>query len=249
VTSVDSVERSLQATSRSDTEIDLDPHLITLLKPESFEADQYRMLRYSLEQACSGEGCRVIAVTSPVAEDGKTLTTINLAGAIAKTRETRLLLLDMDLRRPSVGELLGRNGRDSWGLVEMILDRRLTFEQTVWRLEPYNLSVVTTRRAQVDTYELLSSPRLAELIREAREHYDYVLLDCPPLLPIPDSRLLTESIDGFLIVVGADKTPRKLLEETLALLGPSKILGLVFNGEAYQNSYYGKYYYSYHPRS
>ena len=134
-------------------------------------------------------------------------------------------------------------------VVEMLQNRRLTFEQTAWRLEPYNLSVVTTRRAEADTYELLSSPRLAELIRDAREQYDYVLLDCPPLLPIPDSRLLTESIDGFVIVVGADKTPRKLLEETLALLGPSKILGLVFNGESYRHSSYSKYYYSYHKRA
>ena len=113
MTSIVSPERSLRAASRSDTEFDLDPHLVTLLKPESFEADQYRMLRYAIEQACPREGCRVIAVTSPVAEDGKTLTTINLAGAMAKGRETRLLLLDMDLRRPSVAAVLGRNGQDS----------------------------------------------------------------------------------------------------------------------------------------
>jgi Mrp family chromosome partitioning ATPase len=86
---------------------------------------------------------------------------------------------------------------------------------------------------------------LGELIRDARQQYDYVVLDTPPVLPAPDSRLLAESIDGYLIVVGADKTPRKLLEETLALLGPAKILGLVFNRESYKHTRYGRYYYAY----
>jgi Mrp family chromosome partitioning ATPase len=95
---------------------------------------------------------------------------------------------------------------------------------------------------------VIASGRLAELIRDARQRYDYVVLDSPPVLPAPDCRLLAEWIDGFLIVVAADKTPRKLLEETLLSLGPTKILGLVFNGEAYRQSRYGKYYYAYYSR-
>ncbi len=78
---------------------------------------------------------------------------------------------------------------------------------------------------------------------EARRQFDYVIIDTPPVLPTPDSRLLAEWIDGYVIVVGADNTPRKLLEETLALLGPAKILGLVFNRESYKHSRYGRYYY------
>jgi len=69
------------------------------------------------------------------------------------------------------------------------------------------------------------------------------------VLPAPDSRLLAEAIDGYLIVVAADKTPRKLVEETLAVLGPAKILGLVFNRESHKHSRYAKYYYSYSARS
>ncbi|MGZ5476334.1 MAG: hypothetical protein ACXW29_08380, partial [Thermoanaerobaculia bacterium] len=114
-----------------------------------------------------------------------------------------------------------------------------------WSLESFNLSVVTSRRPQADTYELLASGRFGELVREARQRYDYVVLDTPPVLPAPDSRLLVDFIDGYLIVVAADKTPRRLLEETLALLGPAKILGLVFNRESFKHSRYGRYYYSY----
>jgi capsular exopolysaccharide synthesis family protein len=227
---------------------EFDSRLVSLLRPDSFEADQYRMLRYAVERACPANGCRVIAITSPVAGDGKTLTAVNLAGAIAKTSQARVLLLDTDLRRPSVGRVLGSNGNGGWGLIDAILDRRQSLEQAAWRLDEFNLSVVTSRRPESDTYELLASGRVGQLLQDAREQFDYIVLDSPPVLPVPDCRLVTEWIDGFLLVVAADKTPRKLVEETLSLLGPNKILGLVFNSEVYQASHYGKYYYAYHAR-
>jgi capsular exopolysaccharide synthesis family protein len=232
----------------SDDSPNVDSRCVSLTKPESFEADQYRMLRLAVERACPVKGCRVVAVTSPVAGDGKTLTAVNLAGAIAKASELRVLLLDTDLRRPAIGKVLGRSGREGWGLIDAILDRRQSLEHASWRLDQYNLSVVTSRRPESDTYELLASDRFSALLRDARERFDYVVVDSPPVLPIPDTRLLAEIVDGFIIVVGANKTPRRLLEETLTLLGPAKVLGLVFNSEKYRHSRYGKYYYAYHKR-
>jgi len=226
---------------------DPDPRLVSLLTPDSFEADQYRTLRYGVERAYPTDGCRVLAITSPIAGDGKTLTAVNLAGAIAKAGQLRVLLLDTDLRRPTVAQMLGRRDHDAPGLVDVI-QRKQALEHTVWRLEPFNLSVVTTRRAEGDTYDLLASGSLRELIHDARKHYDYVILDSPPVLPAPDCRLLAGWIDGFLIVVAADRTPRRLLEETLLSLGPAKVVGLVFNGEKYRQSRYGKYYYAYYSR-
>jgi capsular exopolysaccharide synthesis family protein len=224
----------------------LDRRLVSLVKPDSFEADQYRMLRYSVEQACPDVTSRVVAVTSAVPGDGKTFTAINLAGAIAKAGQARVLLVDADLRRPSIGSVLGqrRTGR-TWGLVDAIHNRALTLDHIAWTLEPFNLSVITARRPHADTYELLASARFHELITAARERFDYIILDTPPVLPAPDSRLLAPVIDGYLIVVSADKTPRRFLEETLALLGPAKILGLVFNRESLKHSRYGRYYYAY----
>jgi protein-tyrosine kinase len=222
----------------------VDPRLVTLLNPDSFEADQYRMLRFAIERACPTQSSRVIAVTSSIPGEGKTLTTVNLAGSIGQGSQARVLMIDADLRRPTLAKVLGRgNVHRGWGLVDAILDRRLSLEQIAWRREPFNLSAVTSRRPQADTYELLANGRFGELVREARQRFDYVIIDTPPVLPAPDSRLLAEWIDGYVIVVSADKTPRKLLEETLALLGPSKILGLIFNRESYKHSRYGKYYY------
>jgi len=223
---------------------ELDSRLVTFLKPDSFEADQYRMLRLAIERACPSETSRVIAITSSIPGEGKTLTTINLSGAIANSGQARVLMIDADLRRPSIAKMLGRgDAHRGWGLVDAILDRRLSLEQIAWRREPFNVSVVTSRRPQADTYELLANGRFGELVHEARQRFEYVIIDTPPVLPTADSRLLAEWIDGYVILVSGDSTPRRLLEETLALLGPAKILGLVFNRESYKHSRYGKYYY------
>jgi capsular exopolysaccharide synthesis family protein len=248
MTSLQVDEGSPEVLRWRDMRADPDPHLVTLLNPDSFEADQYRTLRSGIERVCPSDGCRVIAITSPIAGDGKTVTAVNLAGAIARAGQFRVLLIDTDLRRPAVARVLGRKD-DGPGLVDAMLERGSSLERSVWRLDPFNLSVVTTRRPVADTYDVLASGRLADLVADARQRYDYVLLDSPPVLPVPDCRLLAEWIDGFLLVVAADKTPRKLLEETLISLGPAKVLGLIFNGEKYRQSRYGKYYYAYYARS
>ena len=230
---------------------DIDHRVVTLLNSDSFEADQYRTLRFAIDRACPSTASRVIAVTSSIPGEGKTLTTANLAGAIASSSQARVLMIDADLRRPSLARILGHGTvHRGWGLVDAILDRRLSLEQIAWRCEPFNIFAVTSRRPQADTYELLANGRFGELVQNARQQYDYVIIDTPPVLPTPDSRLIAEFIDGYIVVVAADKTPRRLLEESLALLGPSKMLGLVFNSESYKHSRYGRYYYrAYSPRN
>jgi Mrp family chromosome partitioning ATPase len=113
-----------------------------------------------------------------------------------------------------------------------------------------NLDVLQAGSADRGTYELLTSPRVETLIGTARTTYDYVLIDTAPLVPVPDSRLIGRCADAFLVIVAADKTPRRLLAEGLNLLDPAKVAGLVFNlddrSSGYQN-YYG-YGYGRHPR-
>ncbi len=78
-------------------------------------------------------------------------------------------------------------------------------------------------------YELLQSPRLGELLEEARRSYDYVVIDTPPLVSIPDCRAIARCVDGFLVIVAAHRTPRKLVEEALTVVDPAKVIGIVFN--------------------
>ena len=94
---------------------------------------------------------------------------------------------------------------------------------------------------------MLRSPRLDAMLREARERYEFVVIDTPPLLPVFDSALLAKASDGVLIVVAANQTPRKLLGEALNMLDPAKVLGIVFNRDArplfgYYDAYYREYF-------
>ena len=222
---------------------ELDEHLVSLLAPTSFEAEQYRELRHTIEQLRKSAELSVIVVSSPIAADGKTTTAINLAGALAQAPDARILLVDADLREPSLAALLGISEHAVPGLVDAILNANLTLEAVTQSQPHLNLSVITAGSRPSAPYEVLKSPRVGELFAETRRKYDYVIVDTPPLVSVPDGRVFGEWVDGFLIVVAAHRTPRKLLDEAFNLMEPSKILGLVFNGDdrhVSRNSY-GRY--------
>jgi len=206
----------------------VEEHLVSLLDPTSIGAEQYRTLRHRVEELHRKAGLTVLGISSPAPGDGKTITALNLAGALAQSAEARVLLVDGDLRR-------------SRGLVGAILDTRLSLKDVVELCPPFNLSVVQAGRRPTSTYELLKSPRLAELLDEARQQYDYVILDMPPLVPLPDCSVIGRSVDGFMVVVTAHKTQGKLLREALSVLEPAKVIGLVFNADDRSTAGYDGY--------
>jgi capsular exopolysaccharide synthesis family protein len=220
--------------------------LVSLLAPGSFAADQYRTLRHAVEGLRKERGLRVLAMSSPTPGDGKTVTTLNLAGALAQSPDSRVLVVDADLRRPSVAKYLGLDGQSSPGLADALLDPACSLRHIVRRLEGFNLSVVPAGTPQPSPYELLNSVRLENFLREAREFYDCVLIDTPPLVPLPDCRLIGKWVDAFLLVVGAHKTPRRLVADALNLIDPAKLIGIVFNGDRRPlSNHYGYYHYYY----
>src|SRR3989475_8581693 len=155
------------------------------------------------------------AGSTPAVADGKTTTAINLAGALAQAPDARVLLVDADLRGAALATNLGLDERAGPGLVDAILDSTLTFEAVVHVHPHLNLSVLAAGRVPSAPYEVLKSPRLGELLTEARRRYDYIVLDTPPLVSFPDCRVIGKWVDGVLIVVTAHRTPRKLFEEAL----------------------------------
>jgi capsular exopolysaccharide synthesis family protein len=216
----------------------LDRHLVSLTAPASFAAEQYQGLRLKIERLRQARDVRLVAVSSPGAGDGKTMTAINLSAALARGSKARVLLIDADLRRPSVGRHF-QIAADEAGLADVIADEGRPLGSVTRAIDPLTFDIVAAGAAAVPVPELLRSPRLEQLFGEARGRYDYVVLDTPPLVPVYDSALLARSVDGVVVVIAAGKTPRKLLEESLNLLEPAKTLGIVFNGDT--RPLYGHY--------
>jgi Mrp family chromosome partitioning ATPase len=161
-----------------------------------------------------------------------------------------VLLVDADLRRPCVAANLALGEDGEPGLTGAVLDEQLNLGMVV-RPTPFHLDVLPAGSPPANAYEVLESPRVTQLLDEARASYDYVVLDSPPLLLVPDCRLMSQWVDRFLLVVAAHQTPRKLLAEALSAMDPPKVLGIVFNRDdrplsGYYKQYYGSYY---HERS
>lgn len=231
-----------------DSETTLDRHLVTLLDPRSFEAEQYRRLRQQIDAVRRQRHVQVIAVTSAMVSDGKTLTVANLAGALASGTK-RVLVIDADLRRPALARTLGL-GTDSGGLAGALQPDAPSLQKLVREVPNTNLSVLACTVPCADTYDMLTSHALADLLGEARSRYDYIVIDTPPIVPVPDSGLLRPLVDGYIVVVSAGTTPRKLLGEALNMLDPTSVLGIVFNRDdrpmfGFYGAHYRQYFKSY----
>ncbi len=207
----------------------INPRLVCLLQPHSSLVESYYRLRHALETMRQSDQGLVVGVTSPEEGDGKTLTAINLAGALAQDSGARVLLIDLDLRQPGIRSYLDVKTLAGPGIVDWINNTELTREQVVRYLPGFNLYVTPSGDKAEFPYELLKSPRLDKLLAHARQHYDFVIVDTPQVLLLPDTELISKMVDGFLIVVKADRTPQKMLEETLNLMAQEKVFGLVFN--------------------
>ncbi len=184
-----------------------EPHLVSLVAPSSFEAEQYRMLRHVIENKRRDTGLCTVGVTSPEEGEGKTTTAINLAGALAQNREARVLLIDADLRQPSIAQRL-RMPRAGAGLVTAILDPSRAPADLISVDRRFNLAILPAGPHHATPYELLKSPALGVFLQALREVFDYIVIDTAPVMPCPDPRLVEPWLDGFLVVVKAHKTPK-----------------------------------------
>ena len=222
-----------------------DERLVSLVSPATIEAEQYRTLGLMLEQRRHSGLLQVVAVSSPTMGDGKTVTSINLAAALAQSPQSRVLLIDADFRKPSVAAQLGIRDNHALGFRDAILNPDLALKDLVQRLPGSSLSLLTVGRSQVMPHEVIKSTRFAEVLDEARRDYEWIILDTAPLVLAPDCLMMGRSVDGFVIIVCAHKTSRKEFGEALNILGPSKLLGLVFNqDDSLLNSYGYKTYLS-----
>ena len=226
----------------------LDRRLVSLTAPGSFAAEQYQGLRLTVARLLRQRTAQVVAVTSPASGEGKTVTAINLAAALARGVDARALLIDADLHRPSVARQLNLPAPDAPGFAEVLAaEESPDLAGVVQRVEHTSLAVIPAGTSRTAVLRSLQPQRLTEVLDGLRQRYDFIVLDTPPLLPVFDAALLTRSADVVLLVVAAGQTPRKLLGESLRLLDESKVMGIVFNKDdqplfGYYDGYYRSYF-------
>lgn len=209
---------------------------ITLLQPDSFVAEQFRTLRARLDSLAAERPMRTIAITSALPGEGKTTASINLGLVSAMAVGRRVLLIDCDLRRPKVHTALGL--RPEVGLAEVLTDQA-TAERAICKVESSALEVLPVRGTPSNPAELLASARMRTLLEELARTYDLVILDTPPTLALPDAKVLSELVDGVVLVVRADETPEDDVQAAMDLLDRRRLLGVVLNGAETDTQRYG----------
>jgi capsular exopolysaccharide synthesis family protein len=214
-------------------------------RPQAVE--QYRKLAATLHHAQVDRGIKVVLVASAAMGEGKTLTSTNLALTLSESYRRRVLLVDADLRRPSLHDVfqLPNLSGLSDGL-EGDADAKLSLLQ----VSP-TLTVLPAGRPMPDPMGALTSGRMRRILDEAREAFDWVIIDTPPVGMLTDANLLASMVDGAVLVVSAGTTPFGIVQKAVEALSRDRVLGVVLNrvdpgDQPESNGYgYGHYYYGY----
>jgi capsular exopolysaccharide synthesis family protein len=204
--------------------------------------EQYRRLAAALHQMQSDSGLKTLLIGSAAPGEGKTLTACNLALTLSESYRRHVLLIDGDLRMPSVHGVFGISNAS--GLSEELRGDRPVAMQAQ-QLSP-TLAVMPAGHPDSDPMGGLTSDRMQRLIRDGAARFDWVIIDTPPIGLLPDAGLLAAMVDAVLLVVRAGVTPYPMVQRALEAIGRSRVAGMVLNGvDAAQlnGGYgYGKYY-------
>lgn len=225
------------------------PYLVTISEPKSPIAEEYKKLKSMvLKVTNSGSFLNTIMVTSTVASEGKSLTSINLAVALSQDYDHTVLLVDADLRKPSISEYLGIKREP--GLTDCVVDG-LPVSEALVKTGIGKLVVMPAGRRIDNVAELFSSGRMQNFISELKNRYAdrYVIFDTPPVLSFAEAHSLASYIDGVLFVVKEHGPTIHNIKEALHNLKDSKIIGMVYSNveiSRFDSNYNYRSYYSNH---
>jgi succinoglycan biosynthesis transport protein ExoP len=208
--------------------------------------EAFQSLRTALILAARGDGCQVVMVTSAVPEEGKTTVAYNLAKVLA-TGGSRVLMIDADLRRPRVHQLI--KAKNVSGLTSVVLGERATSEVVHGVPEVPNLDVITSGPLPPNPPELFGKPSFREMLDEACQRYEWVIIDTPPAASVTDPVMCARLVDMVLLVVQYAGPKRQLVREAMRLLGRTgvRIAGVLLNKvDLERDAYYYSGYYSYY---
>jgi capsular exopolysaccharide synthesis family protein len=215
---------------------------IVALERESIASEQYKILREQIKRLRGELGIRHFSITSPVKRDGKTTVAVNLAAALSLDYEEKVLLIDGDLRDPSIHRYF--NIPESPGLADYLASSEsMKLENLVCESRVPGLHILPAGKPSHFASELLAKERMKQVLKEAQAEFPghHIIIDGPPILSTPDPLVIARHVDGVLLVVRAGKTPRDYLTKALQSLNSNKIMGVVLNGADLGMS--SKYYY------
>jgi protein-tyrosine kinase len=220
--------------------------LVAINEPDSAIAECFRFLRSKVTRPATGDPPRSVLITSAIMGEGKTFVACNLAASISQSLEEHVLLIDADLRDPSVHKVFGMRSSKEGLSTSLAGDAPLA-----GLLRKTNINKLTILPAGNSTQipaELLSSEKMKALLREVRDRYAdrFVIIDGPPLQLTAETAVLANVVDAVILVVRHGRTPRDLVKAAMEKIQKEKLLGVVYNGYDEPMRLYSQYgYYKY----
>jgi capsular exopolysaccharide synthesis family protein len=236
------IEQAIQLDQISAEDVQLHPRsrIIMHTDPRSAGADRFRFLRMCLRELWNAGKLKSLQITSPGAQDGKSTIALNLATALAEGGKRKVLLIEADLHRPNLIEQLGIERRV--GLAEC-LEARLHPVAGLRRLEPLGWYLLPAGEPHNNPTELLQTEAFAGVLEKVSPHFDWILIDSPPVIPLTDALSLARQANATLLVAREGRTPREAIEKAIAILGRQRVLGIILNAvdglERMYSGYYG----------
>ena len=214
--------------------------LVCLNDVATIAAEKFRVLAVRLKYLRQRRKLKRVLITSSMPEEGKSVIAANLAAAMAHDKKEQVVLIEGDLRRPTIS---GRLGCEYSGGLSEYLKGNLSLTDIVYRVDPHGFHFVPAGPAEDDTFELLQSNNLPHFVEELERLFDWVIIDSTPVFPLADTGIWAKLVDGILLVARQGKTEKLPLQKTVAILDKSLLLGVILNGftDTMQQKY-SKYY-------
>ncbi len=212
--------------------------LVCFSEDESPAAEAFRLLGVRLRNLRRERPLKKVLITSTVPKEGKSMTAANLACTLALTTQQKILLLEGDLRRPSLSEKFGL-GRNP-GFCECLKGER-ALTGCIYHLAGASLWILPAGSAQNNALELLQSGQLAAVMNQLADWFDWIIIDSPPVLPLADTSVWARLADGIILVTRQGTTEKRHLQKGIEALEPKKLIGALLNCSQSSSDY--NYYY------
>lgn len=217
------------------------PGLVVATKPNSVVSEQFRTVRTNIQFSMVDQDLKSLVVTSAGPGSGKSIISANLAATFA-SEDKRVLLVDADLRKPTVHKTFRIRNND--GLTTLLTDRGSQIEDLIYRTHIEGLYALTSGAIPPNPAELVGSKRMNELMKDLEENFDLIIYDMPPIIAVTDAQIMASKVDGTIFVLPKGQATKEevLKSKEMLEMVNANVLGAIFNRvEKASDSYY--YYY------